>query len=325
MLYEDEAAYLSGQDPLQVAEYDTSGSRPISLGDGLGGLTLTGYISKAGEKSLLRPFPADVPLEVTADMPLLVTYQVTNPGRLPLKNIEFSATGGNLPQWIGGDTNANGLLDPGEVWQYLALESAPMGHHQISVHLQAIATDPNGHLLGLPNLHTHGQLDYVGIASAPVGNLNDLFGEAQALTFQYLENDDVLTGGKGNHQYGKAKILVDAQADPDDLSFVIVTNEKDGIKALKKGKGDRFFEGEVGVNEFFQASNDLNAFSSNIYIHFYDDGNLADGIELLHSVGYSTSKVMQIGDQIGNATLVEYFGKSGAFDSPSITPVDAFV
>ena len=56
------------------------------------------------------------------------TYVVTNPGTVPLSNVvvvDDNGTPGNtaddfLAAFTGGDTNNNGLLDPGETWTYTA-------------------------------------------------------------------------------------------------------------------------------------------------------------------------------------------------------------
>jgi hypothetical protein len=59
------------------------------------------------------------------------TYDVTNPGNVPLSNVTVTDTftttgaitssGSFTPTFIGGDSNGNGLLDPGEVWVYQAM------------------------------------------------------------------------------------------------------------------------------------------------------------------------------------------------------------
>ena len=56
------------------------------------------------------------------------TYVVTNPGTVPLANVAVTDNNGTIvvtaddfnPTFSGGDTNDNGLLDPGETWTYTA-------------------------------------------------------------------------------------------------------------------------------------------------------------------------------------------------------------
>ena len=65
---------------------------------------------------------------LTPGAPVTFTYVVTNPGTVPLSNVtvtDDNGTPGNtaddfLPTFTGGDTNNNGLLDPGETWTYTA-------------------------------------------------------------------------------------------------------------------------------------------------------------------------------------------------------------
>ena len=65
---------------------------------------------------------------LTPGAPVTWTYVVTNPGTVPLSNVtvtDDNGTPGNaaddfLPTFTGGDTNGNGLLDPGETWTYTA-------------------------------------------------------------------------------------------------------------------------------------------------------------------------------------------------------------
>ena len=71
--------------------------------------------------------PASGPV-LTPGAPVTWTYVVTNPGTVPLSNVtvtDDNGTPGNaaddfLATFVGGDTNGNGLLDPGETWTYTA-------------------------------------------------------------------------------------------------------------------------------------------------------------------------------------------------------------
>ena len=164
MVYDDELAYRRGEGPLQQSVFDTSGSQPISLGDGWGPVTLMGYRGKRGEMSLPAPVAVDgaSPLTAEASTPLLVTVQVSNPGQLALRDIALQSHSGDAPHWLGGDTNANDLLDPGEVWTYRALETARLGLNQISMDLRAVASTRHGEALGLPLLTDSEAIDYQG-------------------------------------------------------------------------------------------------------------------------------------------------------------------
>jgi hypothetical protein len=90
------------------------------------------------------------------------TYDVPNTGNVPLSNVTLTdqfvftpklgfpvVTGTNSPVLVAGDTNGNGLLDPGEVWVYQATEPVPSPlpfpvagtyHNVVTV----TATAPNG-------------------------------------------------------------------------------------------------------------------------------------------------------------------------------------
>ena len=48
LIFEDEAAFLTGAAPLQVAKYKTDGSQPISIGDLIGGVKLMEYQGTRG-------------------------------------------------------------------------------------------------------------------------------------------------------------------------------------------------------------------------------------------------------------------------------------
>jgi uncharacterized repeat protein (TIGR01451 family) len=46
------------------------------------------------------------------------TYTVTNPGMVPLNNVSVTDNRCSPVNYLSGDVNGNGLLDPGEVWTY---------------------------------------------------------------------------------------------------------------------------------------------------------------------------------------------------------------
>jgi hypothetical protein len=83
------------------------------------------------------------------------TYDVTNPGNVPLSNVTVTDTfsdnmgdsGSFNPTFTGGDTNGNGLLDPGEVWTYQAMNppfvttNGVLHYHNV---VTVTGTAPNG-------------------------------------------------------------------------------------------------------------------------------------------------------------------------------------
>jgi hypothetical protein len=239
--------------------------------------------------------------------------------------MEFQPQGGSLPHLMGGDLNSNNLLDPGETWEYMALEKALPGQQQTSLEVQAIATDDNGNLLGLPNLKTSDSLHYTGVYTAPAGDVSQLFGNIQALTFQYVATNTVLTGGKGNNQDGKAKIE-SGMAD-DDPSAYIVISKSDKVKYIKEGRKPIYFAGTVEIGQSFIADLDFaneDKFEKDIRILiFEDEAAFISGADPLQVSKYKTdgSQPITIKDLIGGVQLVEYQGSLGGYDDPEIDPI----
>jgi hypothetical protein len=145
------------------------------------------------------------------------------------------------------------------------------------------------------------------------GDVCDVLGKPVALTFQYKPGTDVVTG----QDPGKAEILFQGAVDDDGVSFVIVTDEDDAAKALA-GAGKRFFEDNVAIETLFEANEDIDDFGSTTFIHFFDDASGA----LLQSIEYHTScsQPIQLGDVIGNATVVEYEGEIGSASAETPEP-----
>ncbi|MCL4206074.1 MAG: hypothetical protein KJ000_26625, partial [Pirellulaceae bacterium] len=87
---------------------------------------------------------------VAAGSTVTWTYLVTNPGNVPLSNVVVVDDNGTpadslddfSPTFVGGDTNNDGLLDPGETWRYEATSSAQIG--QYANVATVTGTDPIG-------------------------------------------------------------------------------------------------------------------------------------------------------------------------------------
>ncbi len=325
-VYEDEAAYRRGDGPLQRSSFLTSGSQPLCLGDGFGPLTLMGYRGKEGERSLPDPLDveADSSLEIAAPNPLLVTMLVSNPGRLALKDIELQSQLGPAPHWMGGDTNANHLLDPGEVWTYMALQQTQLGHTSITMDLRAKASDTHADDLGLPALSDSESVHYLGVPLAPAGDLTRLFGDPLALTFRYVATHEILTAGKDNDQDGKAKIIKGAP-DDDSQAYLVVSESQD-VEKIKAGEKPLYFAGMVESGQLFSADLDFTnqrKFSNAIdVLVFEDESAWLAGDRPLQIVTYHTSgsQPMGIGDLIGAVRLEGYEGTEGGFE-PSGTDI----
>ena len=62
--------------------------------------------------------------------PVTWTYVVTNPGNLPIGDVEVTDDQGVTPVFQSGDTDGDDLLDPGETWTYEADGTAEEGQYE---------------------------------------------------------------------------------------------------------------------------------------------------------------------------------------------------
>jgi hypothetical protein len=59
-------------------------------------------------------------IEIPAGEPAVMTFEVTNPGNVPMLDVVVTDDQGLAVTFTGGDTNGDDALDPGEVWTYEA-------------------------------------------------------------------------------------------------------------------------------------------------------------------------------------------------------------
>lgn len=110
---------------------------------------------------------------VAAGSTVTFTYQVTNPGTVPLHNVTVTDDNGTpnnpaddfRPTFTGGDTNGNGVLDPGETWTYAASAIAQVGQYENRALVTGIS------LFG--PLQAQALSHYLGVFTFTVLNTND--------------------------------------------------------------------------------------------------------------------------------------------------------
>jgi uncharacterized repeat protein (TIGR01451 family) len=59
-------------------------------------------------------------VEIPVGDPVVMTFEVTNPGNIPILGVDVIDDQGLDLTFLGGDTNGNDELDPGELWRYEA-------------------------------------------------------------------------------------------------------------------------------------------------------------------------------------------------------------
>lgn len=313
---------------LQSLSYHTSCSQPINIGDETGYAKLVGYVGELGAAETVSEYGEDADEgpgpEAQFGSEVTFTYVVTNAGTKPLANVDLSDSVLGTPTYVEGDTDMNGLLDLNETWIYTATDTALSGQvtntgtvtgtavfevdgQQISFEVSD-ADDANYIVVGGPSIEIE---KYVKVENwtAFVPYVCETYGKPTALSFDYEESTEI-----SNLQDGKATIVAGTTLDDDDVSWVLVTDKSNPFDS----KAKIFFSDVVAVGDEFtaySADGGESTFKADTYVHFFDDNpfdNLGSN-ELLQSVKYHTScsQPINVGDVIGDATLVGYVGELG--------------
>lgn len=119
-----------------------------------------GYVVDINVEKATNGEDADTPTGPVVGLGSTVTwtYVLTNPGDVPLLDVTVTDDQGVTPAYQGGDTNADGKLDPGETWTYEATGAAALGQYanvatatglsDYELDITATDTDPS-HYLGV--------------------------------------------------------------------------------------------------------------------------------------------------------------------------------
>ncbi len=307
---------LSGN-VLQTVELHTSCSKALNLGDVFGSLQLIGFTDGSGDGAVLPdPDPSDIGED--ADVPtgpeastgdtIVWTYIVTNPGELALADVavvDDAGTPGDTgddfapdPVLDGGvnfgDTDGDGLLDPGEEWRYTATGIAGLGQYGNMSVVTGQPVDVSGTPTGDDDVTADDPSHYFGVFGS---DLCDAFEKPAMLTFRYTGDGPDATSSSQD----ASKVVV--VGDPNDAPRVriVVSDDEDG-------DGNIFFDGIVDLGEEFTADAGGDKFKSSTHITVYDlSGNVLQRIEF-HT---SCSQPLFIGDQFGSVRLVGFVDQDG--------------
>ncbi len=254
-------------------------------------------------------------------------YVVTNPGSTSLANVTLTDDRLSNVNYVEGDANNNGLLEAGEKWIYTASETALVGQVTNTGTVSGTAVDAQGNPLGLPDVTDQDDANYIVVGgpaidvekyvkvagyTPAVAMICETLGKPLSMTFEYEIGTTVDTDQASD----KAKILQQSGVEDDGVSYVLVTDKSN---ATDLG-GKVFFQGNVAVGAAFTAAVSAAAdkFGSATYVHFFDD-NPFDSVgsnALLQSLTYHTScsQPINLGDTVGNVSLVGYTGENGTID-----------
>jgi uncharacterized repeat protein (TIGR01451 family) len=125
-------ATATGTDPLEVVVEATDPSHYLGYGVGID-------IEKAtnGEDADVAPGA-----QIAEGDPVTWTYVLTNTGDAPIADVTLVDDKGEVPVFLGGDTNGDTLLDPDEIWTFEAKGIASEG--QYTNLATATGVDPEG-------------------------------------------------------------------------------------------------------------------------------------------------------------------------------------
>ncbi|QDV82931.1 DUF7467 domain-containing protein [Stieleria magnilauensis] len=339
-LFDNEAAFNANQTPLQTMQYHTSCSQPINLGDVIGGLQVSGAVGESGSSTviadelpplgplvLLGPTvllgpdivfdPSDI--GVDADDPtgpmaqlgdkITFTYEVTNPGSVPLTNVIVTDNTAVTVEAITkpngynfGDLNNDGALDPNETWYFQAVEIADSTGQQMNV--GKVTADPNMVMDDDPAHHfvnpldlekfTRGEAETSGLTGVDV--CDDIGLDKFASIILSYNGGNFIS----NPQEGRATVE-GTLADPPPTDVFIV-GSKDS-----NGDSDLFFSGTVSLGGTFELSSSFSGtdFGSETFVLIYNADPSIGGTLLQHiNFHTSCSKPLGLGDIFGGVTFV---------------------
>ena len=323
--------YAGNNSPLQTAEFHTSCSQPIALGDRYGSSTVVSWeddMGNIGEMPMLGPNKNDP----DADHPMgpegwqgdvaVFTYVVSNPGHTPICHIDLSATDtvsnvnyDPIPQLMEnglniGDTDKHGVdgcVDAGEEWLYyyaLPLTNAPIGQQKGSSWVK-------GKEYKAGNLVQADDHAFFKVKKKTFdGDIckKKECGKPVKMTFLYEPGTSVNTDqGDKARSYGKP---------PRGRAYVVIAkDEKVKSKDAKSSKSSSksgsskaskiFFKGYVEPMDMVMATSP-GKFPSNIYMLVYaNEKDFKHGKRPLQKNSYhaSCSKPIRFGDVIGSFQL----------------------
>ena len=305
---------FDGNTPIQTSAYHLSCSQPINLGDVIGASQLVVYQGERGTFELpdpdLSPGLDDADADTAAEAVLInqgdtavFTFLVTNPGEVALEDVVLTDDKVN-PEFVGGDDNNNGLLDPGETWIYVASELAKTGLNT------NIATVTGRSVLDGSSVEDFDPANYSTPTAPPPpdGPICKIAGKPLEITFLF-------TGGN-RLDNDQSKSSVDGNVPEEGTFRVVVSKEKDASKALGGKAKDTYFDDQVTIGDTYTATADK--FASNTYIHVFD-GNTPIQTSAYH---LSCSQPINLGDVIGASTLVGYVGEKASFELPMFSGAD---